>query len=192
MTRLLFIIILGFSFIPKESFAQRTADCTISLNSGEIEREAENYLNSNYEIIHIIFILENSFAQDSLFLAWEKSKSLKAEERSSIQLVDSVIVKLSNGLSWNLKKAPPQKPANFIVKFFTKKAKTDQETIDYIKYLEFCSRWEKSKHLCEISDEYTVYTRVIIDGIAPFRAKYELSNNPSKAILQKLMLIDRK
>ncbi len=153
--------------------------------------QAKNYLRSRYQLISLRLYVDYSYMENEIYRKWVENDSLANHEKTLIQTIDSIIVRLSNGLTWNIMEGPPEKPTGFIFKLFTKKGKADQKFIDYRKYLEFCSRWEETKKPCEIIAEYTAYTSIHFDEERIFRAKYDVVYHPrSEAICREVILVD--
>ena len=185
-------------FLVKGSDVQDSINenCHKSVPSDYIERIVQSYLDADYKLISLILHLNDSFKNDSIYKSWEQN-TIEIKDTTNLftkQTVDSIIVRLSNGLSWNIKEAPPKKPPKFWFKLLFKDVSSDSSFIEYAKYAEFCSQFDNSnKKPCLVTRVHTVYTTIKIDDVDTFNAKYvvDLFNEPKfKAICKQVVLIN--
>jgi hypothetical protein len=179
MKRLILIIILFIFFNAKDSDAQYRLKqkCSIRFLSVQTEHKVRHYLSLHKKLLKLRFRFEDSYKRDSIFKEWKAdlAETVDTSDIDVIQTVDSVILRLDNGLSWNLNTEPPERPSGFIFKLILKKRLSDQDVIDRIKFLEFCSQFDDSiDNPCQISEKYLVYITITYDNNDIFRVKYEL------------------
>lgn len=190
MNRILLILVL-FSSFTKTTIAQEKDEtkCSIRIFSESTKSRVNSYLNRKSGFINLIFAKDCRFKNDSIFIAFQSLEDNEKIEscENIIQTVDSIIIELDNGLSWNLKSGLPKKPKRFYFRIFTKKGRENQEVIDRIHFLEFCSQFDSlNDSPCILSDTYKVYTQIKYKEKAILRAVYDVDLKSKQIEIKKL------
>lgn len=175
----IFIFLIFLSNIGTNIIAQEKTEtkCSIRILNDQTEKSVKKYLAKQSLLINILVSKDCKFLNDSLFQSIHQTDSNKNKEicEKILQTTDSIIVILDNGITWNLNSAPPKQPKRFYSKMFSKKWSDNQEVIDRISYLEFCSQFDNSNdNPCKVTDTYKVYTQIKYKENTIFKAVYEI------------------
>jgi len=178
MNRILFVLILllitGKTIISQE---KNEANCSIRKLDKETTMAVEKYLIVQRKLIDLLIAKDCHFYNDSIFVKTEMAYPESKEEfcENITQMVDSIIIELDNGLRWCLNSGPPQEPKWFYYRILSKKGREEQEVIDRIHFLQFCTQFDSSNDKpCLVEDKYRVFTRIKYGEKIILKAVYEI------------------
>ncbi len=171
-----FFLIL-FVCLIKTTIAQEKVDsnCSIRILNESTKFQVDTYLKRQKALINIKLAKDCSFKDDSVFLQLTQITENQDLCNSITQKIDSILIVLDNGIYWNLDKEPPKEPKRFYTRMLTKKGQENQEVVDRIHYLQFCSRFDNSNDSpCSVSDIYKVYTQIKYMENTVLKAVYKI------------------
>ncbi len=177
LTALILIYGIQISIAQDENKAKCHIKSPITPEGRFAMRKTESRVTARKKIIHFRLLYDGRLKDEIDSLISAQNEQITFTDETTQLTVDSILINLSNGLSWNLNNAPPQKPRGFELKLFSKKARAKPPVTNYIKYLEFCSNWDNPDRRCKITEKYTAYTTVKTNGKEAFQAIYDIKTN---------------
>ncbi|NJN28844.1 MAG: hypothetical protein HC819_24175 [Cyclobacteriaceae bacterium] len=144
----------------EKRFHKRGEDCESGFLpfSKPLEYRVNNPIRADLSIIQLFMLTGFTYKNDRAYIKWCNDNAVQIDSTAKFtKEIDSIYIRLSNGLSWNTSKGPPQKPSKFVKKLLSKKSRHDPEMNRWFKYLEFCYfLGHPYENVCPIYKKYQV------------------------------------
>jgi hypothetical protein len=160
----------------EKRFHKRGEDCESGFLpfSKPLEYRVNNQIRADLSIIQLFMLTGFTYKNDRAYIKWCNDNAVQIDSTAKFRKeIDSTYIRLSNGLSWNTSKGPPQKPLKFVKKLLSKKSRHDPEMNRWFKYLEFCYfLGHQYENVCPIYKKYQIFVTLYVNGKAMFNIQY--------------------